>query len=91
MTEPPCHTASAMPGLVQHITTSLDVGGAQAMLVKLLEANITKRKCARPAVLSLMRPGTFGHRCPRLTGRCNKTGFECSRITTTENSGKARP
>lgn len=72
MTEPSCHTASAMPGLVQHLTTSLDVGGAQAMLVKLIEANIAKRKCARPAVLSLMRPGTFAQRlrqtgCPTYT------------------------
>ena len=72
MNAPACHTASAMPGLVQHITTSLDVGGAQAMLVKLLEANAAKRKCARPAVLSLMRPGTFAQRirqtgCPTYT------------------------
>ena len=72
MTERPCHTASAMPGLVQHLTTSLDVGGAQAMLVKLIESNVAKRKCARPAVLSLMRPGTFAQRlrqtgCPTYT------------------------
>ena len=72
MTEPAYNAASAMPGLVQHVTTSLDVGGAQAMLVKLLEANVAKRKCARPAVLSLMRPGTFAPRlrqtgCPTYT------------------------
>ena len=67
MTESACLTGSAMPGLVQHITTSLDVGGGQAMLVKLLEANCAKRKCARPAVLSLMRPGTFAQRL-RQTG-----------------------
>lgn len=67
MTDPACHTAPAMPGLVQHLTTSLDVGGAQAMLVKLLEAGMAKRKCARPAVLSLMRPGTLAPRV-RQTG-----------------------
>lgn len=63
---------SAMPGLVQHVTTSLDVGGAQTMLVKLIEASMAKRNCARPAVLSLMRPGTLTHRlrergCPTYT------------------------
>lgn len=72
MTAQPYCAASAMPGLVQHVTTSLDVGGAQAMLVKLLEAGAAKRKCARPAVLSLMRPGTFAQRlrqtgCPTYT------------------------
>lgn len=66
------HAASAMPGLVQHVTTSLDVGGAQAMLVKLIETNAAKRKCARPAVLSLMRPGALAPRlrqtgCPTYT------------------------
>ncbi|WP_343517622.1 glycosyltransferase [Sphingomonas sp.] len=68
----PFNCPAAMPGLVQHVTTSLDVGGAQAMLVKLIEVSAAKRKCARPAVLSLMRPGTFAPRlretgCPTYT------------------------
>ncbi|WIW87085.1 glycosyltransferase [Sphingobium sp. V4] len=67
----PCEV-SAMPGLVQHITTSLDVGGAQSMLVKLVEATASKRNGVRPAVLSLMPPGTFEQRlrqinCPTYT------------------------
>lgn len=72
MIAPSYRAASAMPGLVQHVTTSLDVGGAQAMLVKLVEAGVAKRKCARPAVLSLTRPGTLAPRlrdtgCPTYT------------------------
>ncbi|NWK98779.1 glycosyl transferase family 1 [Sphingobium lactosutens] len=72
MNAPTPAAISAMPGLVQHITTSLDVGGAQSMLVKLVEATAAKRNGVRPAVLSLMRPGSFTHRlrqsgCPTYT------------------------
>lgn len=72
MNAPTPAAISAMPGLVQHITTSLDVGGAQSMLVKLVETTAAKRNGVRPAVLSLMQPGSFTHRlrqtgCPTYT------------------------
>lgn len=46
------------PIAVEHITTSLDMGGAQAMLVKLIEAGAG---CDRndSSVMSLMRPGVM--------------------------------
>jgi glycosyltransferase involved in cell wall biosynthesis len=46
-----------MPIVTQHITTSLDMGGAQTMLVKLLEAGAGKDRCS--SVLSLMQPGVL--------------------------------
>ena len=46
-----------MPIVTQHITTSLDMGGAQTMLVKLLEAGAGKDR--RSSVLSLMQPGVL--------------------------------
>ncbi|MBC9031379.1 glycosyltransferase [Sphingomonas sp. JC676] len=50
--------ATRPPIAVEHITTSLDMGGAQAMLVKLIEAGAG---CDRNAssVMSLMRPGVM--------------------------------
>jgi len=46
------------PIAIEHITTSLDMGGAQAMLVKLIEAGAG---CERnsSSVMSLMRPGVM--------------------------------
>jgi glycosyltransferase involved in cell wall biosynthesis len=50
--------ATRPPIAIEHITTSLDMGGAQAMLVKLIEAGAG---CDRnvSSVMSLMRPGVM--------------------------------
>lgn len=50
--------ARRQPIAIQHVTTSLDMGGAQAMLVKLIEAS-GGAECSESSVVSLMRPGVM--------------------------------
>jgi glycosyltransferase involved in cell wall biosynthesis len=45
--------------VIQHVITSLNAGGAQAMLVKLIEAGAGQNARSRPTVLTLMRPGVM--------------------------------
>ena len=60
--------AKRPPIAIEHVTTSLDMGGAQAMLVKLIEAGAGNER-NDSSVLSLMRPGVMlpalrGAGCP---------------------------
>ncbi|MET0309788.1 MAG: glycosyltransferase [Sphingomonas sp.] len=50
--------AARLPIAIQHVTTSLNLGGAQAMLVKLIEAGASSGR-NDSSVLSLMRPGVM--------------------------------
>ena len=55
--------------MVMHLTTSLDVGGAQAMLAKLVENAAGISRQPRHTVVSLMQPGAIAarlhaHDCP---------------------------
>ena len=48
-----------MPAAVQHVTTSLDLGGAQAMLLKLVGADPCVRPALQHSIVSLLRPGVL--------------------------------
>jgi glycosyltransferase involved in cell wall biosynthesis len=50
------------PPLIAHLTTSLDMGGAQIMLAKLIEAAAGRSRHPRHSVVSLMPPGTIASR-----------------------------
>ncbi|HTH27416.1 MAG TPA: glycosyltransferase [Sphingobium sp.] len=47
---------------VEHVTTSLDMGGAQTMLAKLVEICTLNPKAARPWIVSLRPPGVLAPR-----------------------------
>lgn len=52
----------ADPPLVAHFTTSLDMGGSQTMLAKLVEISAGKSRHPRHAVVSLTPPGVLAGR-----------------------------
>ncbi|WP_156455427.1 glycosyltransferase [Sphingomonas sp. CCH5-D11] len=63
------HDNSLKPagGSIAHFTTSLDIGGAQAMLRKLIEHSDMRRDALSHAIVSLLPPGIFspvGTPCP---------------------------
>lgn len=62
VTPPPSFARGAAPPSIVHLTTSLDIGGAQTMLAKLIETGARRRRHPRHTVISLMRPGPLAAR-----------------------------